>query len=243
MNQWLGDEREGTEPLESSPEHSETDGAAEEQLTLTDEDEHLPWLESDDEEVEDKFDTRLIALALIGLLLVIALVGAIWWLTRDRAESDIEPDGSVIEAPEEPYRSRPENPGGEEVAGTGELSYEVGEGESREGRIADSTPAPSIDRDQGQVADEGDDEETSAPAASGVGVQVGAFSSPAAAEAAWSQFANRYSALSGVSHRVIEGQADSGTIFRLQAVAGNRDSADAMCRSIRSEGGDCQVKR
>jgi hypothetical protein len=42
---------------------------------------------------------------------------------------------------------------------------------------------------------------------------------------------------------VLQGTADSGTIFRLQAVAGSASEADTLCRSIKAAGGDCQVKR
>jgi hypothetical protein len=78
---------------------------------------------------------------------------------------------------------------------------------------------------------------------SGIGVQVGAYSSRAAAEAGWTQLSARITPLQGRSHRVVEGTADSGTIYRLQAMAGSGDEADALCRGIKAAGGDCQVKR
>ena len=74
-------------------------------------------------------------------------------------------------------------------------------------------------------------------------IQVGAYSTRAQAEAGWSQLAGRYDALQGRSPRVLQGTADSGTIFRLQAVAGSAAEADTLCRSIKAAGGDCQVKR
>ena len=155
---------------------------------------------------------------------------------------------------------RPDQAGGTQVAGTGDLSFEVGEGEGRESRIASNDAAPSLDVDQAPatgtptgpgatptpgVATTPAPAATRTPAArtGGVGVQVGAYSSRASAETGWTQLSGRYSALQGLSHRVIEGTADSGTIFRLQAVASDAAAADALCRSIRSAGGDCQVKR
>jgi hypothetical protein len=42
---------------------------------------------------------------------------------------------------------------------------------------------------------------------------------------------------------VLQGTADSGTIYRLQAVAGSAAEADTLCRAIKASGGDCQVKR
>ena len=211
---------------------------AEEQLALADGEERLPWLESDDDYEQPGVDTgRIVAFgAVIGLALILAL-GALWWFTRDGTDEAMVADGSTIEAPDEPYRARPENPGGQQVAGTGDTSFEVGEGETVEGRIAGSgnVPAPSIDRDQ---ADSG-----AAPAAGSVGVQVGAYSSRAQAETGWSQLSGRIEALQGRNHRIVQGTADSGTIYRLQAVAGTAAEADTLCRSIKSEGGDCQVKR
>jgi hypothetical protein len=225
------------------PEILEDEGPieAEEQLALADGEERLPWLESDDDYEQPGVDTgRIVAFgAVIGLALVLAL-GALWWFTRDGTDEAMVADGSVIEAPEEPYRTRPDNPGGQQVAGTGDTSFEVGEGETVEGRIAGSgeVPAPSIDRDQAEAP-------TTKPsaAAGAIGVQVGAYSSRAAAEAGWSQLAGRIDALQGRNHRVVQGTADSGTIYRLQAVAGTAAEANTLCRSIKSQGGDCQVKR
>ncbi len=74
-------------------------------------------------------------------------------------------------------------------------------------------------------------------------MQVGAYSSREAAEAGWTALTARLAPLEGRSHRVVEGRADSGRIFRLQAVAGSAAEADALCRSLRAAGGDCQVKR
>jgi hypothetical protein len=67
----------------------------------------------------------------------------------------------------------------------------------------------------------------------GVGVQVGAYSTRAQAEAGWSQLATRYEVLQGRSHRVLEGTADSGTIYRLQAVPAARTKPDACAARSR----------
>jgi hypothetical protein len=230
----------GEEPMDFA-EDDESPVEAEEQLELADGEERLPWLESDDDDEQPGVDTgRLIAFASVGLLAVVLALGALWLFTRDSTDEELVADGSTIEAPDEPYRTRPADPGGREVAGTGDTSFEVAEGETVEGQIAGSgdAPTPSIDREQG-------DTPAAAPsaAAGGIGVQVGAYSSRAAAETGWSQLSGRIDALQGRSHRIVLGTADSGTIFRLQAVAGSSAEADTLCRSIRSEGGDCQVKR
>jgi hypothetical protein len=208
---------------------------AEEQLALVDGDERLPWLESEDDDEQQGVDTgRIVAFAAVGLVAVALLLGALWWFTRDRTDEALVAEGGVIEAPDEPYRTRPDDPGGQQVAGTGDTSFKAGEGQSVESRIAGSgaVPAPSIDREQEDAA-----------AAATVGVQVGAYSSREAAETGWSTLAARIEALQGRNHRVVQGTADSGTIYRLQALAGTVAEAETLCRSIKSQGGDCQVKR
>jgi hypothetical protein len=215
----------------------------EEQLALADGEERLPWLESEDEYEQPGVDTgRIIAFGAVGALALILLLGGLWWFTGDRTDEALVADGSTIEAPDEPYRTRPADPGGQQVAGTGDTSFEVGEGQARETRIAGSgdAPAPSIDREQDATATP-----TAKPSAtaSGIGVQVGAYSSRDAAETGWSTLSGRISALQGRNHRVVQGTADSGTIYRLQAVAGTVAEAETLCRSIKSQGGDCQVKR
>lgn len=211
---------------------------AEEELAFADGGERLPWLESDDDLEQPGVDTgRIVTFAALGLLAVVLAVGALWWFLRDSPGGELAADGSTIQAPDEPYKSRPENPGGREVEGTGQTSFEVAEGEEIEGVIATrDVPAPSIDREQ-------DDGGKVQPVASGVGVQVGAYATRAAAEAGWTTLSGRFEPLQGRNHRVLEGTADSGTIYRLQALAGSADEADSLCRAIKAVGGDCQVKR
>lgn len=221
----------------------------EEQLTLTDAGERLPWLESDDDDYEQPGpDTgRIVAFAAVGLLFVVLLLGGLWWLTSGPSEDVAVADGSTIEAPDTPYKTRPENPGGREVEGTGDTSFEVAEGQTVEGRIASGdVPVPSIDREQSAAPSATPDTaaaDGASASAAGIGVQVGAYSTRAQAESGWNQLAGRFEVLKGRSHRVLQGTADSGTVFRLQALAGTVAEAETLCREIKAQGGDCQVKR
>ena len=142
-----------------------------EELALVDGDERLPWLEADEDFDENEVDTgRVIAFVLVGLLFLGLIIGGLWLYFRESTDSAIIADGSTIEAPDEPYKTRPQNPGGAEALGTGDTSFAVAEGQSLEGRVAVSQPpSPSIDREQ--TGTDGP-EESAAPA--GVGVQVGA---------------------------------------------------------------------
>ena len=216
-----------------------------EELDLGQDGESLPWLESVDDEDghEQGFDTaRLIG---IGLLMVASLgliVGGIWWFTNRAAGGGPEPDGSLIAAPADPYRVRPEIEGGKTFAGTGDTSFAVGEGQTREGRLATApaTPEPAV---------EADDEAPSPPAPArsgalpaGTAVQVGAYSSRSDAETGWSTLIRQTEVLSGVDYRIVEGRADIGTVFRLQAAAGDAANARRMCQALQNDGLPCTIK-
>jgi len=211
----------------------------EQELAFADANDRLPWLESDDDdEPGGGVDTgRLIAFAVVGLMAVVLVLGLMWVLTREKPEEAEIAEGGTIEAPAGPYKVKPSDPGGKQVAGTGDTSFAVAEGHEVEGHIAETaTPTP-------RAAPSPDATASAKPAAGTVGVQVGAYSTRAQAEAGWTTLSGRLSPLQGRSHRVIEGMADSGTVFRLQALTGGVAEADALCRSIKAAGGDCQVKR
>src|SRR5215207_10659264 len=88
----------------------------EEQLALADGEERLPWLASEDEYEQPGVDTgRIIAFGAVGALVLIVLLGGLWWFTGDRTDEALVADGSTIEAPDEPYRTRPDDPGGQQV--------------------------------------------------------------------------------------------------------------------------------
>ncbi|MGX7953197.1 SPOR domain-containing protein [Tsuneonella sp. HG249] len=217
------------------------DFVADEQFTLADEDERLPWLESGDEDYEEEgVDTgRIFGFALLALLALAAFVGGIWWFGQRAPDSELVADGSTIRAPAGPYKEKPADPGGKQFEGTGNLAPAVGEGERREGRLAETAPAPTATAKAAAVP-----EATSTPAASGgVAVQVGAYSNKADAEAGWQRLLAQTDKLAGVSHRVVQGQADIGTVFRLQAMAGDAAAASRLCEALKGDGVACQVKR
>ncbi|GGD88348.1 hypothetical protein GCM10011515_05020 [Tsuneonella deserti] len=212
------------------------------QLTLAGEDERLPWLESGEEdEDEGGVDTgRIVGFVMFAALALVALIAGIWWFGQRAPDAEFVADGSTIEAPDAPYKVRPSTPGGKTFEGTGNLAPAVGEGKSIQGRIADNTPQPSID-----VPKPGEKPAAAAatPAPSGIPVQVGAYTSREDAEAGWRSLQARTEKLNGVSHRVVQGVADMGTVYRLQAMAGNAAAASELCRGLNGDGVDCQVKR
>ncbi len=221
------------------------------QLDLTEEEERLPWLESpedDWDEPQGSDNGKLAAFVLVGLVALAAIVGGIWWATNRGPDPALVADGSVIEAPDQPYKTAPQDPGGKTFDGTGDSSFAVSEGQNRPPQLggepgAPVVPAPVPSAMPSKAATPAASPAPAAVASGGVGVQVGAFSSKATAEAGWTKLVGQAgAALSGVPHRVVAGNADIGTVYRLQAVAPDAASAQALCGKLKASGISCQVK-
>ena len=211
-------------------------GSAGGELFDGEDEQRLPWLGAEENEPGPRIDgARVLALLLACVVLLAALAGALYWLFWAPGDTQQMADGSVIEAPDTPYKTRPTDPGGVEVEGTGGVSFAISEGETREGRIAERPVL--VDADPTDGAGNFSD------AGGAIGVQVGAYPSQAAAQAGWSQLNVRVPALAGRGHRIVEGSTDGGATYWLQALAGSPVEADTLCRAIREDGGDCQVKR
>lgn len=210
-----------------------------ERLELGDED-RLPWLESPDDIGDEGIDSgRVIGFVLLALVALAMIVGAVWYVSN-RATGPAPADGRLIRAENGPYKVRPDDPGGKTFAGTGDTSFAVSEGETRAGKLAGSETAPAP---QPRASATPTSSASPAAQAGGVGVQVGAYSNPADAEAGWATLSGRNPALAELKHRVVEGRADIGTVYRLQAVAVDLDAANALCASLKAAGQGCQVKR
>lgn len=228
-----------------------------EELAFIDEDDRLPWLESSDDVIATRRADpgRVLGLALLALTVLAVLVGGGWWLVA--RNSGPVADGSVIAAPEGPYKVRPADPGGKQHAGTGDTSFAVGEGQRREARLAERSPSAAATPPAGaspgsaaappaQTNTRTPSQEAEEPAQAtlpGVGVQVGAYYSTDAAERGWTTLVRQTEALQGVRHRVVRGFSDIGTVYRLQAVAPDTASAERLCDALQADGLPCQVKR
>ena len=213
-----------------------------EQLAFGTDDVRLPWLETDGddgEEFQGAGNNQLILLLVIGLLAIMAIGIGVWWVIENRQDEGVVADGSVVPAPKLPYKERPTDPGGKTFAGTGDTSFAVSEGQTRPARL-DEGAAPKV-----VVAAPSASASPAAPATpvpSGVGVQVAAYTSRASAEAGWSRLSTQYEVLSGLNHRIVEGSADIGTVYRLQVLAGDVAGAHALCGRLKAAGLACQVK-
>ena len=220
-----------------------------EQLALADERERLPWLDADDDDDEDASTdgARMFGFVLIGMVALIALVGGIWWASHGASDPALVADGSTIQAPVQPYKETPKNPGGKTFDGTGDSAFAVSEGQTRSAKIGDAgasaVPASRPSLTSAKVpASSATPFAASSATTKGPVVQVGAYSTQATAETGWSKLAAQYSALAGLKHQIVEGQADIGTVYRLQVLPGEAGGAQALCSRLKAAGLACQVK-
>ncbi len=231
------------------------------------EDDRLPWLESGEGEhgYEAVSSLRVFGAALGGLALLAAVVGAIWVGTHHQTAKPAPADGSVIAAASEPYKQAPANPGDKKFAGTGDSSFAVSQGQNRPAQLAaGSDKAGGNDKAGGRgAAADGAAAEAAAKDATGAPfahapaaakpataddsagnagvVQISAYSTATAAEAGWSRVSQHYDVLAGMKHRVVEGQADIGTVYRLQVLTA-AGGGGAFCDKLKAAGLDCRVK-
>lgn len=81
------------------------------------------------------------------------------------------------------------------------------------------------------------------PAASGGWVQLGAFSSEAAANKAWGTLSKRFAYLTDLNRSVSPAKVGDGTVYRLRVGAGSAAGAQTLCGKLRVAGENCVVVR
>ena len=207
-------------------------------LNLDDED-RLPWLASaEDYAVEDDGSGRKIAVILLGLLLLAAVVGVIWWLAQ-RHNDGINGEGELIAAQEGDYKVRPEDADAKEFEGEGDAAFAASEGKSRDAKLSkggDASDGNGSNAAKPKAA-------SAAQAKDGAMVQLGAFSSADQANAAWTSYSRRFANLSKLSKKVTSGEVDGNTVYRLNAVTGTAAKANELCNGLKAAGENCLVIR
>jgi hypothetical protein len=215
---------------------------AEDEIVLADED-RLPWLEAVEEDQDEGGPSvaKLVAAIVIGLVAIGVIVGGLYWL-GNRGQGGA--DNQVITAEKGDYKQRPANPGGMNVSGEGSTSFQASEGGQPRSNLNTSggAPAPVAPAQPvaqppvrpGPVATPA--RPAPAPVASGPSIQLGAFSTPAAAENAWRELAGRFRHLAPLAHRVVAGPSGNRTVHRLFASGAN---ARDVCGRLRAAGEAC----
>jgi len=240
-------------------ETGQDNGRHDDELEVGDED-RLPWLEAveeDDGGSDGPSVAKLIAAIVIGLVAIGVIVGGLFWL-GNRGQPGAS--GDVIAAPEGDYKVRPENPGGMNVSGEGEVAAAASAGQTPQGNLnvdavpetpvtqaprpAAPAPAPAAQAPGAAPARPAPapapprPAPAPAPAAGGVTIQLGAFSSQASANQAWSSLAGRFRYLAPLSHNLVPVQSGGRTLYRLRA--SGADAAN-VCRRLQVAGEACSV--
>ena len=203
----------------------------EDELDLASED-SLPWLESDeDDEPGAVIDaSQIVGFIAILAALLLGVVGIVWYFSNSDGDGARIADGSTIAAPEGPYKTRPDDPGGKSFPGTGNVAPVVGEGQTPEARMADAGvgSADNADLDVAMPAIAGG-------AASAAGQSRSAGSSASSA----SGFGSGESASSAASSTTSAGSAkkSSGTSTSQASAGGVKVQLAAYSSRARAEKG------
>jgi hypothetical protein len=240
-------------------------------LGLEDED-RLPWLEAADgfEEDGEVSPARLLVMVLGGLLLIGAVLGGLWWIQNGGARGNGEliaaQQGDYKVAPKTDGAKSFEGEGdasfsaseGAEPAGKVDPSRMPEEPavtpEEREAAAkkaaadkaaaakAAVAKAPPVEKTKA-VAAKGADAEPKTAAPSGAMIQLGAFSSDAAAAKAWTNLSKRFAYLAELNKSVSPAKVGDGTVYRLRVSAGTAANATNLCGKLRVAGENCVVVR
>lgn len=217
----------------------------------------LPWLqEVEDQDAKQGISARAMLLGVLAVLAVAAVIAAgFFWLGR----SNVVAGGGapeLIRAPAEPYKVKPDDPGGLDIAGESQTTYETSAGQDIDSRLnlgaagADvpanvAQPQPEPKRlPPNETKEPLPAEKPAAPepkpsGAAGSVVQLGAFANQAQAERAWTALSSRFPSVAALDKRIVP---FSGGI-RLRAGASSPAQAREVCEALKAAGEACFIAR
>jgi hypothetical protein len=212
-------------------------------------DEQLPWLEAvDDEDGPSGIPARRMLAALLVVLLAAALVSAtFFWLGRQNV-GEVAGAPELIRADPKPYKVKPTDPGGLDVAGESETAFQTSAGEDTDAQLDLSRmpeqavappPKPAAEPKPAETPKPQPAEAAPEQPAGGKGsvIQLGAFANRAQAERAWSALSARFPSVAAMNKLVIP---FSGGI-RLRAAATTPAEARQACQALKVAGENCFV--
>jgi len=212
-------------------------------------DEQLPWLEAvDDEDGPSGIPARRMLAALLVVLLAAALVFVtFFWLGRQNV-ADAPGAPELIRADPKPFKIKPTDPGGLDVAGESETAYQTSAGEDTDAQLDLSRmpeqavappPKPAAEPKPAETPKPQPAEAAPEQPTGGKGsvIQLGAFANRAQAERAWSALAARFPSVAAMNKMIIP---FSGGI-RLRAAAPSPTEARQACQALKVAGENCFV--
>ena len=217
--------------------------------------EALPWLEGvDDEDQPRGVSARkmLAALLMVGIAVAI-IAGTTFYLGRQSGGSG---PPELIRAEAGPYKVRPDDPGGLDVAGDSGTAFATGAGEDQDAQLDVgklTEPPPPLPPKEGEPKPVPPPEpkppvvappvtpgaSPAPPDAAGPTVQLGAYGSTAKAETAWRMLSSRFPAVAGLTKQVVPYSGG----YRLRAGAASAAEAKAVCAAVTAGGENCFVVR
>jgi len=209
----------------------------------------LPWLTAVEDEDEPRgVSARKMLAALIVVLLAAMLVAAtFFWIGSRNAEVSGPPE--LIKADPNPYKVKPPNPGGLNVAGDSETAFETSAGEDKDAQldlskakdVAVSPPKPEPKPTETAEAKPPKPAATEEPpkATGGTGsvVQLGAFANKAQAERAWSALSSRFPSVASTTKMLMPFPGG----IRLRASTASSSDAKQVCQTLKAAGENCFV--
>ena len=204
----------------------------------------LPWLEPVDSEEEPRpVSGRKMLFAFLIVLLAAAIVsGTFFWLGRQQAAETVGAP-ELIRAEPAPYKVKPTDPGGLDVAGESETAFQTSAGQDTDAQLNVSAlpeQPKAKPKDEPKPAAEAPKAEAPAPkpaGAAGSVVQLGAYKNAGQAERAWTVLSTRFQSLAGTTKMVVPFAGG----YRLRAAAASPAEARQICQAIRSGGENCFV--
>ena len=210
------------------------------------EDDQLPWLEAvDDEDGPSGVSGRKMLAALLVVLIAAGIIaGTFFWLGRQDPVGLGGPE--LISAEAGPYKVKPADPGGLDVAGESGTAFQTSAGEDADAQLnLDALPGarpPEPKRLPPNETREPVPAEPAAPparasGASGSVIQLGAYRNAAQAERAWTALSTRFPSVAGMTKLVVPFSGG----FRLRAGAASPAEARQACQALRVAGENCFV--
>ena len=211
-------------------------------------DQGLPWLEG----VEDEDGPRVLSsgkmLTALGIvLLAVALIAGGFFLLG-RRDTVVSGAPELIKADPAPYKIKPTDPGGLDVAGDSETAFATSAGEDTDAALAGQPATPPVPVANEVVAEKPKPEAKpepkpvtppeAAPVADGPTIQLGAYNSTIKAETAWGMLSSRFPSVAGLSKQVVAATVGGKTIYRLRA-GGSSDATRAACSALKAAGESC----
>jgi len=215
---------------------------------------------------------RLLVMVLGGLLLIGVVLGGLWWVqnggARGKGELIAAQQGDYKVAPKTDgaktfegegdasfSASEGAEPAGkvdptrmpEEPAVTPEereaAAKKVAADKAAAAKASAAKAGPADKAKVAAAAPKTPDAEAKPVATGGAMIQLGAFSSDAAAAKAWTNLSKRFAYLAELNKSVSPAKIGDGTVYRLRVSAGTAANASNLCGKLRVAGENCVVVR